>query len=114
LRRSRQPRGAAAEGRDLILAGSIISIVLNPLMFLVGRAAQARFASRSGAGAGAGARTRGPDTPEALAAAAASGRGVLEEVAHPTRLSNHVILIGYGRVGSVVASELQREKVPSF
>jgi CPA2 family monovalent cation:H+ antiporter-2 len=100
-------------GRDLILAGSIISIVLNPLMFWWAERLRPRLESRSGKRAESELGPVVPDTPEALAAAAAaSSRDVLEEVAHPTRLSNHVILVGYGRVGSVVGGELLREDVP--
>ena len=101
------------EGRDLILAGSIISIVLNPLMFWWAERLRPRLESRAGKRAEPELGPVVPDTPEALAAAAAaSSRDVLEEVAHPTRLSNHVILIGYGRVGTVVGGELLREEVP--
>jgi CPA2 family monovalent cation:H+ antiporter-2 len=69
------------EARDLVLAGAIISIVLNPLVFaLVERLRPARQADQS------------KQTPEVV----------------PTRLTGHAVLIGYGRVGSYVGAELAR------
>ncbi|WP_394658866.1 YbaL family putative K(+) efflux transporter [uncultured Novosphingobium sp.] len=65
------------EGRDLILAGAIISIFLNPLIFSL-------LASRRGEEGGGAAAPAGPVTKD------------------------HVVLIGYGRVGSRIASELAR------
>jgi len=75
-----------AEARDLVLAGAIVSIVLNPLMFglvdrLRPRAAQGTLATQ-------------PDIP-------------------PTTLSGHTVLVGYGRVGSYVGAGLAGPAVPS-
>jgi CPA2 family monovalent cation:H+ antiporter-2 len=72
-----------AEGRDLILAGAIISIFVNPFIFslIVGR------------------RGERPSVEEAPQSAGRSG---------------HVILVGYGRVGSLVAAELRRRAEPVF
>jgi CPA2 family monovalent cation:H+ antiporter-2 len=71
------------EARDLVLAGAIISIILNPLAFiLMERLRQARQPD-SGA----------PDDRVAL---------------QPTRLSGHDILIGYGRVGSLIGQALAK------
>ena len=69
--------------RDLILAGAIISIVLNPLVFAL--------------------LERRPHV-ETGAAAAAEPATVL----HPTTLSGHDVLVGYGRVGSLVGAALAR------
>ncbi|MGN6150934.1 MAG: YbaL family putative K(+) efflux transporter [Lysobacteraceae bacterium] len=66
--------------RDLILAGAILSIVLNPLLF----AAMARY-------------TREPDLPVPTATRPPKG---------------HVLLVGYGRVGTKLADELQRAENP--
>jgi monovalent cation:H+ antiporter-2, CPA2 family len=80
-----------AEGRDLILAGAIISIILNPAVFwLCDRARpaiEARFGRVDVSKAG--------DVPDA----------VVEEEAveqHVTTLAGHMIVVGHGRVGSVV------------
>ena len=66
--------------RDLILAGAILSIVVNPLLF----AAMARY-------------TREPDLPVATATRPPQG---------------HVLLVGYGRVGTKLADVLQRAEIP--
>ncbi|ABE38972.1 Potassium efflux system protein [Rhodopseudomonas palustris BisB5] len=76
-------------GRDLVLAGAIISILLNPLMF----ALLDRFSARSGAA---------PE-PEALAKETAGAH------AKPVHHGGHVVLVGYGRVGSIVGAALRRD-----
>ncbi len=73
------------EGRDLILAGSIISILLNPLAFaLLGRWE---------------AKTKAPSSPVPAMPAAAQPEG-------------HAVLIGLGRVGRIVREALTRRRVP--
>jgi CPA2 family monovalent cation:H+ antiporter-2 len=67
------------EGRDLVLAAAMISIVLNPFAF----ALTAKLA------------------PRAEAAPSA-----------PLPSSGHSLLVGYGRVGSLVAAALQRSSTP--
>jgi monovalent cation:H+ antiporter-2, CPA2 family len=84
-------------GRDLILAGAIISILLNPVLF----AAFDRFLARS---RGA---TVLPDTPAADVAAI-----VTREQIRPTDLVGHVVLVGYGRVGCVVAAGMKEQRAP--
>ncbi len=62
-----------AEGRDLILAGAIISIMFNPLLFyLIGRF--------------------GPVSPI--------------QRSEPEAQKGHIILVGHGRVGALVAADL--------
>jgi CPA2 family monovalent cation:H+ antiporter-2 len=81
-------------GRDLVLAGAIISIMLNPLFFalldriLADRDAKAKATLPSGA----------PPVPRAPLPA--------------TKLMNHIVLVGHGRVGSVVSKALQAAKTP--
>jgi CPA2 family monovalent cation:H+ antiporter-2 len=81
-----------AQGRDLILAGAIISIFLNPLVFaLLDRLLDKEAAS-----------------------AAPDGRPV-EKAREPlpvTSLSGHIVLVGYGRVGSVVGRALRAAALP--
>jgi monovalent cation:H+ antiporter-2, CPA2 family len=84
------------EGRDLILAVAIISIMLNPFIFA--------WATR---------------TPKPVPAPAQepSVAPVPEPVEPandlvPTQLSGHTILVGYGRVGQVVAAGKQAMGVP--
>ncbi|CAN7342419.1 cation:proton antiporter [Mesorhizobium amorphae] len=101
------------QGRDLILAGAILSIVLNPLMslaidwmkpWLEARAAKASPPEE--------ARPIGPATePGHVASVAASP--VKEDGPPPkTSLSSHSILIGYGRVGSLVGAALKEAALP--
>jgi CPA2 family monovalent cation:H+ antiporter-2 len=75
-----------AMGRDLILAGAILSILLNPLLFtLVNRIMPAE-------------ESRAPEMPKRDIPA--------------TQLTDHTVLIGYGRVGSLVGAGLQEAGSP--
>ena len=83
------------EGRNLILAVAILSILLNPLFFFA--------LDRLGPWLD---RRRAP---------AAAGISVAEPAATDlpiTSLRDHMVLVGFGRVGSRVGEELEREKVP--
>ena len=70
----------SGHARDLILAGAILSIMLNPLLV----AAMAR-------------RTTEPEAPVATATRPPQG---------------HVLLVGYGRVGTKLADVLHRAEIP--
>ena len=75
-------------GRDLILAGAIVSILLNPLLF----AALDHWLAKA----------------EAKSAADAAGPaeiGARASVPH-TRLTDHVVLVGHGRVGSFISAAM--------
>jgi CPA2 family monovalent cation:H+ antiporter-2 len=94
------------EGRDLILAAAIISILLNPVAF----AAVDRirpWLERRGATLPATGEPA-PDQPSGAAAAEAEEEGRIV----PTAQSGHTILIGYGRVGSLVGKWLKEADVP--
>jgi len=80
------------EGQSLVLAGSIISIALNPLVFYAIEPAQAWIRSRSKL---AQALER-PDDPLA----------VLPMTVELTRLTGQVVLVGYGRVGRRIGEAL--------
>jgi CPA2 family monovalent cation:H+ antiporter-2 len=81
-----------ADGRSLILAGSIISIALNPLVFQAIEPAQAWIRARSKL-----AQTlERPDDPLA----------VLPMTVELTRLTGQVVLVGYGRVGRRIGEAL--------
>lgn len=73
-------------GRDLILAGAILSIILNPLVFAIVRKLVAR-----------GANTQVDEAPVRADAAT---------VTPP--IVGHVVIVGYGRVGREVADALTR------
>jgi CPA2 family monovalent cation:H+ antiporter-2 len=84
-------------GRDLILGGAILSILINPLLFsALGRLKQRL--ERGGAKAG--------DAPSA--ASAARDR----DIASWPPLQSHTVLVGFGRVGHLVAAALTEQKQP--
>ncbi len=79
-------------GRDLVLAGAILSIVLNPFIFNANDWLIARFG-----------RHPEPAVPTP---------GKPAEGLRRTELSGHAVVIGYGRVGSLVVDALKRLEQP--
>ena len=77
-------------GRDLVLAGAIISIMLNPMFFALLDRALARDDARK------------PNEIKPALKESVEAR-VLPE----TQLSDHVVLVGHGRVGKVVSAALR-------
>jgi CPA2 family monovalent cation:H+ antiporter-2 len=77
------------ESRDLVLAGAIVSIILNPLAFIVMERLRRGQPVLSPANPGAPSEH--------------------ETTIEPTRLSGHDVLIGYGRVGSLIGEALARD-----
>ncbi|HEV2502200.1 MAG TPA: YbaL family putative K(+) efflux transporter [Mesorhizobium sp.] len=100
------------EGRDLILVGAILSIILNPVMFLVVDRLKPWLEQRRGAdGVAVAAAPIGPATT--VGQVATTGEKPEEDDAPtPTTLTNHTILIGYGRVGSLVGASLKQANEP--
>ena len=92
------------EGRDLILAGAIISILLNPILFAV---LDAYFARREKAVADAAA----PASPQEVEE---EEELPTREPIHPTTLEDHVVLIGHGRVGKFISHALRERGTPLF
>ena len=78
------------EGRDLILAGAIFSIMLNPLVFAAVDWLTRRLEQRS----------------------APSPVSVAPEPIPATELTDHTILVGYGRVGALVGTSLKQRQLP--
>ncbi|MGO4127726.1 cation:proton antiporter [Inquilinus sp. YAF38] len=103
-------------GRDLILGSAILSILLNPVVFnLFGRLRP--LLERLGpvpvpAGGPAIPAEETPSAEPAPAAAPAPEPATLEEPALPTALTDHVVLVGYGRVGSLIGAALQASGRP--
>lgn len=98
------------EGRDLILAGALISIILNPLMFNLADRLRPVLEARLEPAPKA-------DTPAAAteterSPTAADGTDTDEETVEPTALTGHLVVIGYGRVGSAVAEEFVARGAP--
>jgi CPA2 family monovalent cation:H+ antiporter-2 len=81
-------------GRDLVLAGAILSILINPLLFAGFGRLTPWLKPREPVGAVQ--EDRKTDTPELTG----------------TRLTHHAVLVGYGRVGSLVADTLQKARLP--
>jgi CPA2 family monovalent cation:H+ antiporter-2 len=82
-----------SEGRDLIITGAILSILLNPLAFV----AAERFLPR------------GPETPKPDEVLPTPPEA---RERRSTALVEHTILAGYGRVGSIVAHGLAERGAP--
>ena len=76
------------DGHDLVLAGALITIMLNPLLFMALDRWQARDDARTAANA--------PPEPDLV----------------PVDIGGHAIVVGYGRVGSQLAQLLQERGVP--
>jgi monovalent cation:H+ antiporter-2, CPA2 family len=83
-----------SEGRDLILAGAIISILLNPLMFAIADRLSQRLESD-------------------LGPVVAATPGVPPSPVSTTALTDHTVLVGYGRVGRIIGNVL-RERNERF
>jgi monovalent cation:H+ antiporter-2, CPA2 family len=112
-----------AVGRDLILAGAILSIVLNPLVFYacdrMRPAIEARLGrpapTASSAPASTAARAIDPPSVSTPNVPAPAGEPVAQERAasdengevKPTTQTGHSILVGYGRVGRIVGGEIR-------
>ncbi|CNK10275.1 putative cation:proton antiport protein [Yersinia frederiksenii] len=78
-------------GRNLVLASAILSIMLNPLLFTL----LDRYLAKN-------------ETMEDLILEEA----VEEEKQIPVDLCNHALLVGYGRVGSLLGAKLHAEGIP--
>ena len=81
-------------GRDLVLAGAIISIMINPLFFAI--------LDRMVENEEAAPKPAGPADPKVVS----------RDPPPVSELVNHVILVGHGRVGSVVSTALRAAKMP--
>jgi CPA2 family monovalent cation:H+ antiporter-2 len=76
------------ESRDLVLGASILSILLNPVLLNVA------------------------DSVRRQLEPAPSGAPQITAELPPTRLSNHVVVVGFGRVGRIVLERLNRQGLP--
>jgi CPA2 family monovalent cation:H+ antiporter-2 len=87
-----------AEAMSLVVAGAVVSIALNPLMFTVIEPLKRRLAARGEAGA----------VPQDLA----DPLSVLPDGVDLARIRDHVVLVGFGRVGRVLAEQLHARALP--
>src|SRR5436305_670541 len=86
-------------GRDLILAAALISILLTPFLFVGADWIYAHHEPPKKVPAKAAPAPPKPETPT-------------REPVPVTLLTDHVVLVGYGRVGSVVGAALKSAGVP--
>jgi CPA2 family monovalent cation:H+ antiporter-2 len=122
------------QGRDLILAGAIISIMLNPVVFFLCERGQPRIEARlarigmkpalagaeahpmmtlDGSDPMAGAPATEISQPAIDAGRATAAADDLDgDSSQPTSLVGHAILVGYGRVGSIVGRHLAGAGLP--
>jgi CPA2 family monovalent cation:H+ antiporter-2 len=87
------------DGRDLILAGALLSITLNPLFFAIQPRMERWLRARKGFANWVDARAR---------AGAANGKA--DPVVPP--MHDHVIVIGHGRVGGAITPVLAQAQTP--
>ena len=78
-------------GQNLVLAGAILSIMLNPIMFAV----LERYLAKT--------ETLDEQTLE---------EAIEEEEQNPVDICNHALLVGYGRVGRLLIDKLIEQGVP--
>jgi monovalent cation:H+ antiporter-2, CPA2 family len=86
------------EGQNLILAGALISIALNPLLFGCIEPVKALIRSRS--------------RPERGTERRRDPLATLPPSVPTSRLQGHVLIIGYGRVGARIGAALTQQGVP--
>lgn len=97
------------EGQSLIVAGAIISIIVNPVLIFVAERMRVRAENR-------GVVNQKIVVPErvepSMTPSVKSAEPEIHDDRTPTSLTEHTVLIGYGRVGSVVAEGLKRQGTP--
>jgi monovalent cation:H+ antiporter-2, CPA2 family len=111
------------EGQDLILAGALISIVLNPVVFLavdlLKPRLEARMAQRRGIEPEVASDARreptmaaqGPATTDAPREPAVDrgAHGADDDTGEPSHQVSHTVLVGYGQVGRIVAAGIKED-----
>ena len=86
-------------GRDLVLAGAMLSIVAAPAFFIALDRARPWY-------------TTGAVAPAGVPAAAAATEAATTSELTATNLQDHTVVVGSGRVGSVICEALLREGEP--
>lgn len=94
-------------GRDLILAGAILSILVNPFLFTL---LDRWFAKGETVRATAKAEAKAAE--EAASAAEEARAKARAEPLPVTSLADHVVLVGHGRVGKFISSKLANAATP--
>ncbi|WP_234188722.1 YbaL family putative K(+) efflux transporter [Shinella sp. NM-101] len=86
--------------QDLVVAGALFSILVNPLLFMAVDHYGARL---DGAQEPPGGEETAPKAEEAAS---------VEDVPEPTTLADHAVVVGYGRVGRRVVERLRAAGIP--
>jgi monovalent cation:H+ antiporter-2, CPA2 family len=98
-----------ALGRELILAGAIISILLNPLLFMALDRLKPWLEARDGA------HTKAAASPAPLAPAPSQvARPAPSDDVEATTQQGHTVLVGYGSIGHWVGEALAAAGEPLF
>ncbi|KGD75222.1 cation:proton antiport protein [Tatumella morbirosei] len=79
------------DGRNLVLAAAILSIMINPVMFTLAERYLMKTEQQSD--------NSQPDQQE-------------EEILVPLEICNHAVIVGYGRVGSLLCQKLTHLRIP--
>jgi monovalent cation:H+ antiporter-2, CPA2 family len=87
------------EGRDLILAGALLSIALNPFVFATVAPVNTWLQAR-------------PRLLALLERVTVARPGVLASAEAGTAVREHAIIVGYGRVGSEIGEALDEQGIP--
>jgi CPA2 family monovalent cation:H+ antiporter-2 len=86
------------EAMSLVVAGAVVSIAINPLLFAAIEPLKKRLAAKGAA--------------EAVVQDLSDPLAVLPDAIEVDRLRDHVVLVGYGRVGRVLAEQLTARGLP--
>jgi CPA2 family monovalent cation:H+ antiporter-2 len=97
------------KGRDLILAGAILSILVNPLVFW-GIKRLRPYLDRTSPAAQPAAAT--DHSVPAETAALVTQPVIPDEVLLSTALTHHTVLVGYGRAGRIIGKKLSSLGLP--
>ncbi|MGE0419051.1 MAG: YbaL family putative K(+) efflux transporter [Acetobacteraceae bacterium] len=95
------------KARDLVLAAAILSILLNPIIFRIVERGRSRLLRAPAAPRPATADASPPPPPDSATTTSAE-----EEAPVVTDLTDHDVLVGYGRVGSLVGAGLLAAQRP--
>ena len=111
-----------SEGKDLILAGALISIVLNPVVFFVLDLVKPRLEQRVARHKGVepppaeprmepSMAAEGPATSDAPSEGAVDrgAPGADDDTGEPSHQTGHTVLVGYGQVGRIVAAGIKAD-----
>ncbi|HTM79409.1 MAG TPA: NAD-binding protein, partial [Devosia sp.] len=94
------------DAQNLIVAGSLISIMLNPLAFFVVDLLRPRLETRAAQRQGEPAQRVEPgETIDAVKGAVVPESAPSDDI-EPSRQTDHIVLVGFGRVGSVIGQAL--------